>query len=68
MFPLRESGVIPTAQAVHQAAPPVAAVHRAAEAEAFNAENYLNFTENAVFSVWGGRNAVLFNVKNYEEY
>lgn len=53
MFPLRESGVIPTARAVHQAAPPVAAVHRAAEAEAFNAENYLNFTENAVFSVWG---------------
>ena len=45
--------VIPTARAVHQAAPPVAAVHRAAEAEAFNAENYLNFTENAVFSVWG---------------
>ena len=26
MFPLRESGVIPTARVVHQAAPPVAAV------------------------------------------
>lgn len=61
--------MIPTARAVHQAAPPVAAVHRAAEAEAFNAENYLNFTENAVFSVWGRQKCrPLLMWKNYEKY
>lgn len=56
--------MIPTARVVHQAAHQVAAVHRAAEAEAFNDENYLNFTENAVFSVLGtAEMPSSFNVK-----
>lgn len=69
MFPSQESIVIPTARAVHQAAPPVAAVHRAAEAEAFNAENLFEFYgECCILCLGAAEMPSSFNVKNYEEY